>query len=130
MLVTVRYAEPKPFWLYATRARRRRAPCPAPTASEIMLGLVEALIERMAEALDKNATAELERCSREIFYKSLERQDDQEPRIHHRTAGIKGDLLGIIRESLVSLNCSWPITVRRFWRWRGAKDAAAGKAKT
>lgn len=126
VLVTVRYAEPKPFWLYATRAQKTGA-VPCANGEQIMLGLVEALIERMAEALDKNGR-ELERCSREIFRHKSPNGKTTKSRdfgaIIERL-GIKGDLLGIIRESLVSLNrllAYHPATVVAV---EGSKDAAA-----
>ncbi len=50
-LVTVRYAEPKPFWTYATRVQKAGA-VPCANGEHILLGLLEALIGRMAEALE------------------------------------------------------------------------------
>src|SRR5262245_36208853 len=68
-LVTSRYAEPKPFFTYAARVQKSGA-SPCLSSEQIMLGLVEALIERMAEALEK-AGRSLERLSRQVFrYKS------------------------------------------------------------
>jgi magnesium transporter len=70
-----------------------------------MLGLVESLIGRMAEALEK-VGRDLERMSREVFrHKSggkRSRSRDFEAIIEQ--LGAKGDLLAMIRESLVSLN--------------------------
>ena len=51
-LATIRYAQPKPFFTYATRAQKTGA-VPCISSEQVMLGLVEALIERMAEALEK-----------------------------------------------------------------------------
>src|SRR3954452_12669672 len=62
-LATVRYAEPKPFWTYATRVQKAGA-LPCACGEQIMLGLVEALIGRMAEALEK-VGHNLERLSRD-----------------------------------------------------------------
>jgi magnesium transporter len=104
-LVTIRYYEPKPFWVYATRAQKAGAV--ACTSSEdILLGLAEALIERMAEALEKVGRG-LEQLSREVFRhkgapgKTTRSQDFQKV---IEQLGAKGDLLAMIRESLVSLN--------------------------
>src|SRR5262245_45974892 len=64
-LVTIRYAEPKPFYTYTTRMQKAgTAPCAG--GEEVMLGLAEALIERMAEALEKVGRG-LEQLSREVF---------------------------------------------------------------
>jgi hypothetical protein len=45
-LVTVRYAEPRPFTLFASRAQRSGA-VPCSTGEQIMLSLLEALIDRI-----------------------------------------------------------------------------------
>src|SRR5262249_24075469 len=64
-LVTIRYAQPKPFFTYAMRAQKAGA-VPCLNSEQVMLGLVEALIERMAEALEKTGR-NLERLSRQVF---------------------------------------------------------------
>src|SRR5262249_57129591 len=64
-LVTIRYAQPKPFFTYATRAQKAGA-VPCIDSEQVLLGLVEALIERMAEALEKTGR-NLERLSRQVF---------------------------------------------------------------
>src|SRR5262249_54257907 len=64
-LVTIRYAEPKPFWTYATRVQKPGAVA-CTNGEDIMLGLAEALIGRMAEALEKVGRS-LEQLSREVF---------------------------------------------------------------
>ena len=104
-LVTIRYAQPKPFFTYATRAQKPGA-VPCINSEEIMLGLVEALIERMAEALEKTGR-NLERLSRQVFrYKppggKASKSRDFQGIIEE--IGARGDLLAMIRESLVSLN--------------------------
>ena len=71
-----------------------------------MLGLVESLIGRMAEAQEK-VGRDLERLSREVFRRKTadgkpSRSRDFEAIIEQ--LGAKGDLLAMIRESLVSLN--------------------------
>ncbi len=71
-----------------------------------MLGLAEALIERMADALEKVGRG-LEQLSRDVFRhkgvpgKATRSQDFQKV---IEQLGAKGDLLAMIRESLVSLN--------------------------
>ncbi len=103
-LVTVRYAEPKPFWTYATRVQKAGA-VPCANGEHILLGLLEALIGRMAEALE-GVGRNLEQLSREVFRrkggdkagKSRDFQDIIEQ------VGAKGDLIAMIRESLVSVS--------------------------
>ena len=104
-LVTIRYAQPKPFFTYATRVQKSGA-VPCIDSEQIMLGLVEALIERMAEALEKTGR-NLERLSRQVFRyqppggKGSKSRDFQ---LIIEEIGARGDLLAMIRESLVSLN--------------------------
>jgi magnesium transporter len=105
MLLTIRYAQPKPFFTYATRAQKTGA-VPCISSEQVMLGLVEALIERMAEALEKTGR-NLERLSRQVFrYKppngKASKSRDFQAIIEE--IGARGDLLAMIRESLVSLN--------------------------
>jgi magnesium transporter len=104
-LLTIRYAQPKPFFTYATRAQKSGA-VPCISSEQVMLGLVEALIERMAEALEKTGR-NLERLSRQVFrYKppngKASKSRDFQAIIEE--IGARGDLLAMIRESLVSLN--------------------------
>ena len=84
-LATIRYAQPKPFFTYATRAQKTGA-VPCINSEQVLLGLVEALIERMAEALEKTGR-NLERLSRQVFrYKPPGGTAKQEPLFsgHHR----------------------------------------------
>jgi magnesium transporter len=90
---------------YATRAQKTGA-VPCINSEQVMLGLVEALIERMAEALEKTGR-NLERLSRQVFrYKppggKASKSRDFQAIIEE--IGARGDLLAMIRESLVSLN--------------------------
>jgi magnesium transporter len=104
-LATIRYAKPKPFFTYSTRAQKAGA-VPCINSEQVMLGLVEALIERMAEALEKTGR-NLERLSRQVFrYKppggTASKSRDFQAIIEE--IGARGDLLAMVRESLVSLN--------------------------
>jgi magnesium transporter len=104
-LATIRYAEPKPFWTYSTRVQKAGA-VPCMSGEQIMLGLAEALIGRMAEALE-TVGRDLERLSRVVFrHKSANGKPDRSRDFQAiiEQLGAKGDLLAIIRESLVSLN--------------------------
>jgi magnesium transporter len=104
-LATIRYAQPKPFFTYATRAQKTGA-VPCIDSEQVMLGLVEALIERMAEALEKTGR-NLERLSRQVFrYKppSGKASKSRDVQAIIEEIGARGDLLAMIRESLVSLN--------------------------
>ena len=63
-LVTVRYAEPKPFSAFANRAQRPDAACL--TGEDAMLGLIDAMIDRIADALER-VSNEVDAISRDMF---------------------------------------------------------------
>ena len=101
-LATIRYAQPKPFFTYATRAQKTGA-VPCISSEQVMLGLVEALIERMAEALEKTGR-NLERLSRQVFrYKApggtASKSRDFQAIIEE--IGARGDLLAMVRVGYV-----------------------------
>lgn len=104
-LVTVRYEEPRPFHAYALRAARSGAVSCA-NGEQIMFGLIEALIDRMADALER-VGMKIDSFSREVFRHKdtngrASRTRDFESIIEQ--IGREGDLLGLVRESLVSIN--------------------------
>ena len=100
-LVTVRYDEPKPFTLITAKLGRQ---CPlAVTGEVVLMDLLDAVIDRAADILEKNA-ADVDVVSRQIFEPTPSRA--QHARTYHhimRTIGRKGDLNSKVRESLVSL---------------------------
>lgn len=101
-LITVRYDEPRPFTIVSTKVARSCPP--AVTGEMVMLDLLDAIIDRAADILEK-ISADVEQVSREIF-----EPEDAGPvrsRSYHdilRTIGRKGDLTSKARESLVSIN--------------------------
>ncbi|WP_026613548.1 magnesium transporter CorA family protein [Ensifer aridi] len=102
-LVTVRHADPKPFQIYANRIQKPNgAVCE--TGELVMLGLLEAMIDRTADALER-AGSDIDAISREVFRKSnasaTKKTRDLQSLIEQ--IGQKGDLLTVIRESLVSI---------------------------
>ena len=104
-LVTIRYAQPEPFLTYATRAQKSGA-VSCVNGEQVMLGLVEALIERLAEALEKSGR-NLQRLSRQVFrYKSTDSKSSKSRDFQAVIEEIdaRGDLLAMVLESLVSLN--------------------------
>jgi magnesium transporter len=63
-LVTLRYADPKPIGRFAEQMRRH--PQDFPGAEVILVGLLDAFVDRMADVLE-NVGAELDALSAEIF---------------------------------------------------------------
>jgi magnesium transporter len=101
-LVTVRHAEPKPFSLFAARAQRPDAGCFA--GEDVMLGLVEAMIDRIADALEW-VSNEVDGISRVVFRGKAGTAAKQTRSLQSiiEQIGRKGDYLSMIGEGLVSL---------------------------
>jgi magnesium transporter len=102
-LVTVRYADPKPFRLYERLVAR-------PTTGEIggervMIGLLESFIDRLAQLLENTGDG-IDLISREVFgnksTKPTRKTRDLQSLIEQ--IGKKGDILTLARESLVSIS--------------------------
>jgi magnesium transporter len=101
-LVTVRYDEPKPFTYLA--GKLSKACALNTTGPTIMVELLDAIIDRIADILEKLA-AEVDKVSTRVFERNAARDDpNQRYQAILRTIGRKGDLLSKTRESLVSLN--------------------------
>jgi magnesium transporter len=102
-LVTVRYADPKPFKLFE-RLVTRPTNNPYATGEKVMLGLIEAIIDRLAQLLETTGD-EIDQISREVFgnkaRKPTRKARDLEEIIER--IGKKGDILTLARESLVSI---------------------------
>ena len=101
-LVTVRYAPIRPFENVVSRAARNSN---VGTSGEmVMLSLIEALVDRLADALEQVGD-QIDATSRGVFGSkvgSSRAHNDLEKMI--KEVGRQGDLLGIVRESLVSFN--------------------------
>jgi magnesium transporter len=63
-LITVRYAEPKAFPLYLQRVDKGDVPCA--TGALVMIGLIEALIHRMADLIER-IQDEVDRVAQSVF---------------------------------------------------------------
>lgn len=101
-LVTLRYAEPKPFRLYAAQALRHEGACSS--GEHAFMGLIEAIVDRLADVLEQ-VSADLDLVSREVFVqdsRDAQRQARDFRRILARL-GRNGDLIARVRESLVGM---------------------------
>jgi magnesium transporter len=103
-LVTVRYAEPRPFHTFAQRAMKPDF-VPSGNGEQIMLGLLEALIDRLADALER-AGARIDLISHEVFRRSPGTRTIKARNLEGviENIGREGDFLGLTRESLVSIS--------------------------
>ena len=103
ILVTVRLAEPRPFLAYSTRAQRPGT-LNVSSGEQIMLGLLEALIDRIADALER-VGAKIDTISREVFHHAEVGGGRQTSDFRAVLVEIarEGDMLSMVRESLVSM---------------------------
>jgi magnesium transporter len=99
-LVTVRYDEPRPFAL--TAAKLARSCSPNITGDGVLLELLDAVIDRCADILER-AGADVDSVSSQIFEPSVERGHARTYSQILLTIGKKGDLTSKVRESLVSI---------------------------
>ncbi|WP_022719560.1 magnesium transporter CorA family protein [Rhodopseudomonas sp. B29] len=101
-LVTVRYEEPRPFML--VEAKLARTPSAGNRGDAVLLELLDALIDRCADILER-AGADVDEVSREIFEPQGAARTGQPKRYSDILIAIgrKGDLVSKVRESLVSI---------------------------
>lgn len=100
-LVTIRYHEPKAFPIYAGRAAKGEIECSS--AAHIMAGLVETLIERTADLIERKQD-ELEQLAQHIFKgKGKERNYTRRLDVTLRSIGRQGDVTARLEESAFSL---------------------------
>ncbi|ATU94613.1 magnesium transporter CorA family protein [Phyllobacterium zundukense] len=101
-LVTVRYAEPLPFTTFAHRIQKPGGP--ACTSGEMaMLGILEAMINRMADILER-VGGDVDRFSHKVFRSRVRNATQKTLNLNAviEQIGRKGDMLSMVRESLVS----------------------------
>jgi magnesium transporter len=104
-LVTIRYAEHKPFDIFAGRVQRSNGVGASSASGEAaMIGLLEALIDRMADTLERLAN-EIDGISREVFRNKAPNATKKTHNLQSliEQIGRKGDFLSMVRESLVSI---------------------------
>ena len=99
-LVTNRYSDPMPFRRYAAYAERHPQACN--TGVAIFTGLVEAMINRIADAIER-AAADLESVSIGAFRHLAPRAPRRDYRDLLERLGQSGELVAKSRESLASL---------------------------
>jgi magnesium transporter len=103
LLVTVRYADPRPFRLFELRALKVNGRSYA-TGEMVMAGILEAFIDRLAQVLEGTGD-EIDTISREVFRNKAKnatvKARDLQSLIEQ--IGRKGDILTLARESLLSI---------------------------
>ena len=104
LLVTVRYETPKPFTTYVARAQKAYH-APKASGEFIMLGLLEALIGRIADTLEK-LSSDIDVMSHQIFKQRTQHNATRKTinlQALIRQIGSAGDVLSLLQESLVSI---------------------------
>jgi magnesium transporter len=100
-LMTVRYDEPRPFAI-VTHKLGRASPATV-TGETVLMDLLDAVIDRAADILERNA-AEVDTVSHQIFEPTARRANRSRTYNHiMRSIGRKGDLTSKVRESMVSV---------------------------
>ncbi len=103
VLVTVRYNEFMSFSQYLQRSRKKNGVL-LPTAQGLMLDIIESFINRIADSLEALG-GDIDTVSYDIFRSkkiSAQRKNNM-LQVSIRKIGAKGDLLGMLRESLTSI---------------------------
>jgi len=101
-LVTVRYAEPKAFPLYLQRVDKGDAPCA--TGAFIMVGLLEALIHRKADLIER-IQDEVDRLAQSVFgLRGGQQTRNRRLDVLLKGTGKAGDITARAEESATSLN--------------------------
>ncbi|MBI3675766.1 MAG: magnesium transporter CorA family protein [Proteobacteria bacterium] len=100
-LITIRYIDPQPFQTYAARCERTTVP--VTKAESILMGLLDVIIDRMADVLERTG-AEVESTSQEIFAPEAERPTGaRDFQAILRRLGRKHGITSKMRESLLSI---------------------------
>lgn len=101
-LVTIRYIDPQPFRTYALRCER--AAVTASRSDAVLMQLLDAIVDRMADILEKTG-ADVEAISLEIFEPgpALGYRSDKDFQNVLQNLGRKYDLTSKMRESLLTI---------------------------
>ena len=100
-LITIRFIEPQSFKTFNTRCERGNVH--ALTPASVLMALVDVIIDRMADILEKIG-ADIETISHNIFHgKSVERLGSKDFQRVLRQLGGRNDLNGKMRESLLTI---------------------------
>jgi magnesium transporter len=102
-IATIRYQDPRSFRQFIVRSVRVEGACA--DATGVLLGLLEAFIDRLADTVEKTG-AEVDRLNHAIFMHGRDRNERRGERHLERVIeeiGVQGDMVAKARESLASL---------------------------
>jgi magnesium transporter len=102
-LVTVRYAEPRAFPIFVSRAQKKDAACM--TGAAVLMGLLEAIIDREADRVER-IQGEVDKLSQTIFAgkKRGERTRTRRFDVTIQMIGREGELTSRSRECMLTLD--------------------------
>jgi magnesium transporter len=103
-LITIRYHSPRAFGMFATRAAKGGMPCA--NGEEVMLSLLEVMIDRLADVLER-VGRDIDVISRRTFARGPSTSRPQQSAKLRATLGEigrKGDMISNIRDSLGTLD--------------------------
>ncbi|MGV3651540.1 MAG: magnesium/cobalt transporter CorA [Devosia sp.] len=124
-LVTVRWADPRPFTAYRNRAQRQQETLSG-DGEQVMVGLLEALGDRTADALERVGD-EIDQLSRRVFGNKMRKvsKKTEDLRTLIEQIGRKAEMLTLVKESLVSMGrlSSYHVAVEP----QGRRTGSAGK---
>jgi magnesium transporter len=101
-LITLRFVDPTAFRLFAARCERGNVPAQKPEA--LMLLILDAIVDRLADILERLGS-DIEATSRQIFSpETIGTLDTRAYQAILGTLGRKNDLTGKLRESLLSIS--------------------------
>ncbi len=100
-LVTVRYCEPKAFDIFCRRSSQT-LPDPSDSGEAVLIGLLEAIVDRAADHLERVGLI-VNETSRDVFDATHIRKPGRDYRALLGRIGEEGDFTSNVRESLVSI---------------------------
>ncbi len=100
-LVTIRYAEPHSFEMFASRAQKGQIDCVSPTA--MLMGLLEIVIDRHADLVER-IQREMDSLTDTIFnFRRDRKSTSRRFEVTLKTIGHEGDLAAKARDCLTSI---------------------------
>ena len=124
LLVTIRYHEPKAFLAFPLRAEKAAIGC---TSGEtILVGLLEALVDRLADVLER-VSRDIELLSKDIFNPTGTKASSRDRGFQQilKDLGRKESLTSNIRDSLTSLQRLSGFLANALAQGKNGKDAKA-----
>lgn len=124
LLVTIRYHEPKAFLSFPLRAEKAAIGCT--TGETILVGLLEAIVDRLADVLER-VSRDVELLSKDIFNPTATKASkrDRDFQMILKGIGRKESLTSNMRDSLTSLQRVAGFLANATGQAKNGKDAKA-----